>query len=106
MQGVLVKAAKINGEQMDALLKRFERPLLQYATRILGDSDRPRDVVQETFVKLQHESRTELDHAPAKWHDSGRHRFTRIMSSDAVNDRPLCRRKCFVLFCYGGNNIT
>ena len=67
MQSVQVKAAKIDGEQMNALLKRFERPLLQYATRILGDSDRARDVVQETFVKLQHENRTELDHAPAKW---------------------------------------
>src|SRR2546429_1546852 len=40
---------------MDALLRRFERPLLQYATRILCDSDRARDVVQETFVKLQDE---------------------------------------------------
>ena len=67
MQSVQVKAAKIDGEQMDALLKRFERPLLQYATRILGDSDRARDVVQETFVKLQYENRTELDDAPAKW---------------------------------------
>jgi len=67
MHSVQVKAVKIDGEQMDALMKRFERPLLQYATRILGDSDRARDVVQETFVKLQYENRTELDDAPAKW---------------------------------------
>ena len=52
---------------MQTLLQRFEMPLLQYATRILGDSDRARDVVQETFVKLQNENRSELDHAPAKW---------------------------------------
>ena len=58
MHSVQVKAAKIDGEQMDALLQRFERPLLQYATRILGDSDRARDVVQETFVKLQNENRS------------------------------------------------
>ena len=57
----------MNGQQMDALLRRFERPLLQYATRILGDSDRARDVVQETFVKLQNEKRSQLDSAPAKW---------------------------------------
>ena len=57
----------MNGKQMDALLRRFERPLLQYATRILGDSDRARDVVQETFVKLQNEQRQQLDEAPAKW---------------------------------------
>src|ERR1700682_4444976 len=67
MQSVQVNVAKIDDAQMDEILKRFERPLLQYATRILGDSDRARDVVQETFVKLQHENRAELDHAPAKW---------------------------------------
>jgi RNA polymerase sigma-70 factor (ECF subfamily) len=57
----------MNGRQMDALLRRFERPLLLYATRILGDGDRARDVVQETFVKLQNEKRQEIDNAPAKW---------------------------------------
>ena len=51
----------MNGQQMEALLQRFERPLLQYATRILGDSDRARDVVQETFVKLQNENREQID---------------------------------------------
>jgi DNA-directed RNA polymerase specialized sigma24 family protein len=65
MQSVQVEAGKIDGDQMDALLKRFERPLLQYATRILGDTDRARDVVQETFIKLQNENRAQLDHAPA-----------------------------------------
>ena len=52
---------------MQTLLQRFEMPLLQYATRILGDRDRARDVVQETFVELQRGKRHELDHAPAKW---------------------------------------
>ena len=67
MHGVPAKAVGFNGAQMDEILKRFERPLLQYATRILGDRDRARDVVQETFVKLQQENRSEVDHAPAKW---------------------------------------
>lgn len=67
MHSVRVEAGKMNGREMDALLRRFERPLLQYATRILGDSDRARDVVQETFVKLQNEKREQLDDAPAKW---------------------------------------
>lgn len=67
MHGIRANAVTFNGAQMDEILKRFERPLLQYATRILGDRDRARDVVQETFVKLQQASRTELDHAPAKW---------------------------------------
>jgi RNA polymerase sigma factor (sigma-70 family) len=67
MQSVGTGAAMMNGQQMDALLRRFERPLLQYAARILGDSDRARDVVQETFVKLQKENRAQIDDAPAKW---------------------------------------
>ena len=52
---------------MQTLLERFEMPLLQYATRIIGDRDRARDVVQETFVELQRGRRHELDNAPAKW---------------------------------------
>jgi RNA polymerase sigma factor (sigma-70 family) len=67
MHSVRVEAEKMNGQEMEALLRRFERPLLQYATRILGDSDRARDVVQETFVKFQNEKREQHDDAPAKW---------------------------------------
>ena len=83
MHSVQVTLAKMEDEQMAALLQRFERPLLQYATRILGDSDRARDVVQETFVKLQQEDRVELDHAPAKW------LFT-VCRNSALN---ICRKE-------------
>ena len=38
---------------MEDLLRRFEMPLLQYATRITGNSERARDVVQEAFIKFQ-----------------------------------------------------
>ncbi len=54
-------------DEMQTLLQRFELPLLQYATRILGDRDRARDVVQETFVQLQQGQRRQTDDAPAKW---------------------------------------
>jgi RNA polymerase sigma-70 factor (ECF subfamily) len=54
-------------DDVTTLLLRFELPLLQYATRILGDRDRARDVVQETFVELQRNSRWQSDAAPAKW---------------------------------------
>ncbi len=54
-------------ERMKALLARFELPLLQYATRIIGDRDRARDVVQETFVRLQRDGTEFEDDAPAKW---------------------------------------
>jgi hypothetical protein len=36
-------------DDLTALLRRFELSLLQFATRILGDRDRARDVVQETL---------------------------------------------------------
>jgi len=52
---------------MQAILRRFELPLLQYATRILGDRDRARDVVQETFVRMQRDGVSLHDNAPAKW---------------------------------------
>ena len=38
-------------DALTTLIHRFELPLLQYAARILGDRDRARDVVQETFVE-------------------------------------------------------
>ena len=49
------------------LVRRFELPLLQYATRIIGDRERARDVVQETFVQMQRAERRQVDPAPAKW---------------------------------------
>jgi RNA polymerase sigma factor (sigma-70 family) len=42
--------ARRNAEE---LLRRFEVPLLQYATRITGNRERARDVVQEAFIKYQ-----------------------------------------------------
>jgi RNA polymerase sigma factor (sigma-70 family) len=40
-------------QDIEQLLQRFEVPLLQYATRITGNRERARDVVQETFIKFQ-----------------------------------------------------
>ncbi|PYL18700.1 MAG: sigma-70 family RNA polymerase sigma factor [Verrucomicrobia bacterium] len=40
-------------QNFEELLRRFEIPLLQYATRITGNNERARDVVQETFIKFQ-----------------------------------------------------
>ena len=38
---------------LQALVRRFELPLLQYAGRIVGCPERARDVVQDTFLRLQ-----------------------------------------------------
>jgi len=40
-------------QHFEELLRRFEVPLLQYAKRITGNSERARDVVQEAFIKFQ-----------------------------------------------------
>lgn len=39
-------------EQTAELIERFQEPLISYAARILGDRERARDVVQDTFVRL------------------------------------------------------
>ena len=38
---------------LQRLVRRFELPLLQYASRIVGCPERARDVVQDTFLRLQ-----------------------------------------------------
>ncbi|MEA3208956.1 MAG: hypothetical protein QOE70_2013 [Chthoniobacter sp.] len=37
---------------LNALLDRYERPLVRYAQSIVGDVDSARDVVQEVFIKF------------------------------------------------------
>jgi RNA polymerase sigma factor (sigma-70 family) len=37
---------------LNVVIERFEGPLVRYATRITGDLERGRDVVQETFLRL------------------------------------------------------
>ena len=39
-------------EWIRSAVSRFEGPLTLYAARLLGDADRARDVVQDTFLKL------------------------------------------------------
>src|SRR5207244_5850652 len=55
-----------NAERMQMLLRRFELPLLQFATRITGDREWARDVVQETFVKFQNNGAFQ-NPKPATW---------------------------------------
>jgi RNA polymerase sigma factor (sigma-70 family) len=58
--------ANADSERMQVLLRRFEIPLLQFAARITGDRERARDVVQETFVKLQNNGAFQ-NPEPATW---------------------------------------
>ena len=55
------------GQEFEAVLQRFEIPLLQYATRITGNRERARDVVQETFIKFQRNGALSRDGEHATW---------------------------------------
>jgi len=48
-------------------LARFETPLIAYATRLSGDAERARDVVQETFLKLCATREGEVEHKLGEW---------------------------------------
>jgi RNA polymerase sigma factor (sigma-70 family) len=48
-------------------LAQYEGPLLRYATGLLGQVDRARDVVQETFLKLCREDPGRLEGRLAPW---------------------------------------
>jgi RNA polymerase sigma-70 factor (ECF subfamily) len=55
------------GQKFEEILQRFEIPLLQYATRITGDRERARDVVQETFIKFQRNGSLDREDKAATW---------------------------------------
>ena len=77
-----------DAEEFAQIIRRFERPLLQFATRIMGDRERARDVVQETFIKFKRCDRMQSDHAPATW------LFT-VCRNGALN---VCRKEQRLMF--------
>ena len=53
---------------VQAAVVRHQAPLLRYATRLLGgDTDRARDVVQDSFVRLMAQPPAEVDGHVAEW---------------------------------------
>jgi RNA polymerase sigma-70 factor (ECF subfamily) len=48
-------------------LARFETPLLRFATKLLRDGDRARDIVQETFLQLCRSGRAAVEDHLAAW---------------------------------------
>lgn len=49
------------------VLQRHERPLILYASRLLGDVERARDVVQEAFLRLCNQDREALEERVDVW---------------------------------------
>jgi len=55
-------------ERVESIVDRYERPLLAYASRMLGgDFAGAQDAVQETFLRLCRESPAKLDGRLAAW---------------------------------------
>jgi RNA polymerase sigma-70 factor (ECF subfamily) len=52
---------------LENLIVQQQAPLLRYATRLLRDPERARDVVQDTFVKLMAEPRASIDGHAVEW---------------------------------------
>jgi RNA polymerase sigma-70 factor (ECF subfamily) len=63
----MLEAPAGGAQRIASVLSRYEGPLLRYASRLLGDTDRARDVVQETFLKLCREDPARLDGHLAQW---------------------------------------
>ncbi len=54
-------------EWVQSVVERFEGPLVRYAGRIVGDLDRARDVVQDTFMRLCAEPQNRVEEHLAEW---------------------------------------
>ena len=55
-------------DAIDRLVERYERPLLAYASRMLGgDWQGAQDAVQETFLRLCREDRSKIESRVAAW---------------------------------------
>jgi RNA polymerase sigma-70 factor (ECF subfamily) len=57
----------VDRQWIQSALEQYEGPLTIYAARLLGDVDRARDVVQDTFLKLWQADRAAVDGYLAKW---------------------------------------
>lgn len=55
------------GEWMREVVARWESDLVRYARHLLGDVERARDVVQDTFLKLCQQDREQLDGHLTEW---------------------------------------
>ena len=49
------------------VVERYERPLVRYAARLLGDVEHARDVVQDTFLQLIRQDHSKLDGRLPEW---------------------------------------
>jgi RNA polymerase sigma-70 factor (ECF subfamily) len=56
-----------NAAFVRSAVEQFQAPLLRYATRLVNNPDRARDVVQDTFVRLMAQPPAMVDSHLAEW---------------------------------------
>jgi RNA polymerase sigma-70 factor (ECF subfamily) len=56
-----------HGSWVREAVAQFERPLAIYATRLMGDAETARDVVQDTFMRLCGQERAAVGDHLAEW---------------------------------------
>jgi RNA polymerase sigma factor (sigma-70 family) len=67
MRAEVSKTPGPNNAWIHDVVDEFEQRLTLYAARLLHDADRARDVVQDTFCKLCHESRDKIEGHLTQW---------------------------------------
>ncbi len=67
MPGLRTKRSDDRRHWIRQTVEQFEDPLVRYVSRILGDVESARDVVQETFLKLCDQDREQLESHLAEW---------------------------------------
>jgi RNA polymerase sigma-70 factor (ECF subfamily) len=60
-------ASDDNHDFVRSAVEQYQASLLRYATRLVGDPDRARDVVQDTFVRLLSQPVQAIDGHLAEW---------------------------------------
>jgi len=53
--------------EIEQLINRHQSPLIRYATSILHEAERAKDVVQDVFAKLCRQSKAEKPHSIEAW---------------------------------------
>jgi|ERR1051326_2883669 RNA polymerase sigma-70 factor (ECF subfamily) len=57
----------VRSEWMRSVMARYEGPLTRYASRLTGDLDRGRDIVQDTFLRLCETEPSNVNGHLAEW---------------------------------------
>ena len=67
VSGMAKPNPEVDAVWIRTVVAQYERPLVMYALRLIGELERARDVVQDTFLKLCREQRSKIESYLAEW---------------------------------------